>query len=91
MFNEHSYEAVRAVGLEPVYWSAWGMDWETISAERILDIVERDLEPGAIVVLHDSARYAHRPDVAPTVEAIPLIAARRRRARPRARASISRR
>jgi hypothetical protein len=26
-------------------------------------------------VLHDSARYAHRPDVAATVEAIPLIAA----------------
>jgi peptidoglycan-N-acetylglucosamine deacetylase len=75
VFNEHSYEAVRAVGLEPVYWSAWGMDWETISAERILDIVERDLEPGAIVVLHDSARYAFRPDVTPTIEAIPLIAA----------------
>ena len=74
-FNEHSYEAVRAVGLEPVYWSAWGMDWETISAERILDLVERDLEPGAIVVLHDSVRYGHRPDVAATVEAIPLVAA----------------
>ena len=74
-FNEHSYEAVRAVGLEPVYWSAWGMDWETISAERILDIVARDLAPGAILVLHDSARYGHRPDVAATVEAIPLIAA----------------
>ena len=75
VFNEHSYEAVRAVGLEPVYWSAWGMDWETISAERILDIVEPDLAPGAILVLHDSARYADRPDVSPTVEAIPLIAA----------------
>jgi peptidoglycan-N-acetylglucosamine deacetylase len=75
VFNEHSYEAVRAVGLEPVYWSAWGMDWETISAERILDIVERDLSPGAIVVLHDSARYGHRPDVDATVAALPLIAA----------------
>jgi len=73
-FNEHSYEAARAVGLEPVYWSAWGMDWETISAARILDIVERDLRPGAIVVLHDSARYGHRPAVEPTIEAIPLIA-----------------
>jgi peptidoglycan/xylan/chitin deacetylase (PgdA/CDA1 family) len=74
-FNEFSYEAARAIGLEPVYWSAWGMDWETISAERILDLVERDLGPGAIVLLHDSARYADRPDVGPTVEAIPLIAA----------------
>jgi peptidoglycan/xylan/chitin deacetylase (PgdA/CDA1 family) len=74
-FNEHSYEAVRAVGLEPVYWSAWGMDWETISAERVFDIVERDLSPGAILVLHDSARYGHRPDVGATVAALPLIAA----------------
>jgi peptidoglycan/xylan/chitin deacetylase (PgdA/CDA1 family) len=75
VFNEHSYEAVRAVGLEPVYWSAWGMDWETVSAERIVDLAERDLAPGAILVLHDSARYGHRPDVSATVEAIPLIAA----------------
>ena len=75
VFNEHSYEAVKAVGLEPVYWSAWGMDWETISAERIADIVERDLESGAILVLHDSARYGHRPDIEATVAALPLIAA----------------
>ena len=38
-------------------------------------IVERDLAPGAILVLHDSARYGHRPDVSATIEAIPLIAA----------------
>ena len=75
VFNEHSYEAVKAVGLEPVYWSAWGMDWETISAERIADVVERDLDSGAILVLHDSARYGHRPDVEATVAALPLIAA----------------
>jgi peptidoglycan/xylan/chitin deacetylase (PgdA/CDA1 family) len=75
VFSEAGYEACRALRLEPVYWSAWGMDWETISAERITDIVERDLEPGAIVVLHDSARYSHRPDVAETVRAIPLLAA----------------
>lgn len=74
-FNEHSYAATAAVGLEPVYWSAWGLDWETVAPERILDIVERDLAPGAIVVLHDSARYGHRSDVEPTVAAIPLIAA----------------
>jgi peptidoglycan/xylan/chitin deacetylase (PgdA/CDA1 family) len=75
VFSEHSYEACQALGLEPVYWSAWGMDWETIAAERVLDIVERDLAPGTIVVLHDSARYGHRPDVAPTVAAIAPIAA----------------
>jgi hypothetical protein len=51
------------------------MDWETISAERILGLVEPDLAPGAILVLHDSARYAERADVTPTIDAIALIAA----------------
>ena len=73
VFSEAGYEACRALRLEPVYWSAWGMDWETISAERITDIVERDLEPGVIVVLHDSPRYGHRPDVTETIRAIPLV------------------
>jgi peptidoglycan/xylan/chitin deacetylase (PgdA/CDA1 family) len=77
-FSEASYDACLHLGLEPVYWSAWGMDWEPIPAERIADLVTRDLDDGAIVLLHDSARYGHRPDVGPTVEAIAAIAARAR-------------
>ena len=75
-FSEASYEACRHLGMEPVYWSAWGLDWEPIPAERIADLVGRDLADGAIVLLHDSARYAHRPDASPTAAAIPEIAAR---------------
>jgi peptidoglycan-N-acetylglucosamine deacetylase len=74
-FSEHSYKACGALGLEPVYWSAWGLDWEEIGADRIADLVVRDLGPGAIVVLHDSTRYAERPSAQPTAEAIPAIAA----------------
>jgi peptidoglycan/xylan/chitin deacetylase (PgdA/CDA1 family) len=74
-FSEDSYEACRHLGLEPVLWSAWGMDWEPLPAERITDLVSRDLEPGAIVLLHDSARYSPRSDAAATAEAIPLLAA----------------
>ena len=73
-FSEHSYEACLKLELEPVYWSAWGMDWEPLPADRIADLVSRDLEPGAIVLLHDSVRYAHRPDTRPTAEAIARIA-----------------
>jgi hypothetical protein len=58
-----------------VYWSAWGLDWEAIGPERVADLVVGDLDDGAIVVLHDSARYGHRPDAAPTAEAIAPIAA----------------
>ena len=75
-FSEHSYEACADLGLQPVYWSAWGLDWEAIGADRIADLVCRDLDDGAIALLHDSPRYAHRPHAAPTAEAIAPIAAR---------------
>jgi peptidoglycan/xylan/chitin deacetylase (PgdA/CDA1 family) len=64
----------RELGLGLAYWSAWGQDWEAISAERISALVLRDLEPGGIVLLHDSPLYAERDDAGPTVAAIPLLA-----------------
>jgi peptidoglycan/xylan/chitin deacetylase (PgdA/CDA1 family) len=73
-FSEASYDACRHLGLEPAYWSAWGMDWEAIPGERVADLVNRDMADGAIVLLHDSARYGHRPDCRATAEAIAVIA-----------------
>jgi peptidoglycan-N-acetylglucosamine deacetylase len=75
-FSEASYEACRHLGLEPVYWSAWGMDWEPIPGDRVADLATRDLADGDIVLLHDSTRYGHRPDCAPTAAAVGAIAAR---------------
>jgi peptidoglycan-N-acetylglucosamine deacetylase len=74
-FSSGSYDACRALGLGPVYWSAWGTDWETITPQRIADLVIPDLAAGAVVLLHDSPRYGHRPSAGPTVEALPLITA----------------
>jgi peptidoglycan/xylan/chitin deacetylase (PgdA/CDA1 family) len=74
-FTEPSFGAVQALKLEPVYWTAWGLDWEPIPGERIADLVVRDLEDGAIVLLHDSVRYAPRESAQPTAEAIAPIAA----------------
>lgn len=74
LFSEASYTACLDLGLEPVYWSGWGADWESIAAGRIAELVVRDLDAGAIVLLHDSARYGHRPDAAPTAAALPAIA-----------------
>ena len=74
-FTEESYRAVGELGLVPVYWSGWGGDWDPIPAEGIADLAIRDLAPGAIVLLHDSARYASRPSAAPTAEALPAILA----------------
>ncbi len=74
-FTDRLYQAVAELGLEPVLWSAWGLDWEPIPAARIAELVLTDLEPGAIVVLHDSARYAPRAGVEPTADALAEIAA----------------
>jgi peptidoglycan-N-acetylglucosamine deacetylase len=60
--------------MQLAYWSAWGQDWDPIPAARIAGLVVRDLEPGAVVLLHDSALYAEREDARATVEAVPLIA-----------------
>lgn len=64
----------RELGLGPVYWSAWGLDWEDVPAERVAAVACRKLDDGAIVLLHDSARYGPRPSAKPTADAIPLIA-----------------
>ena len=75
LFSEASHRACDHLGLEPVYWSAWGLDWEPIPAERIADLALRDLDDGTILVLHDSARYAPRESAAATAEALPAILA----------------
>jgi len=68
------YGRVVEAPLEVVLWSAWGLDWEPIGPERISELVLRDLEPGAIVLLHDSARYAPRSSAEPTALALWAIA-----------------
>jgi peptidoglycan-N-acetylglucosamine deacetylase len=67
--------ACERLDLRLAYWSSWGHDWEENSAERIAAQVERDLRPGAVVLLHDSARYGQRRSGDATVAAVPLIAA----------------
>lgn len=74
-FTNASHNACLQAGLQPVYWSAWGEDWEDLGPDRIADFVTRDLSDGVVILLHDSARYAHRPSARATAAAIPLIAA----------------
>lgn len=63
-------------GLQTVYWSVWGLDWEPRPSARIAQRVCRGLDDGAIVLLHDSARYARRPNAESTADALaPIVAA----------------
>lgn len=63
----------RSLGLELVYWSAWGLDWEEADARRIADVASAQLDEGGILLLHDSARHARRASAAPTADAIAII------------------
>jgi peptidoglycan-N-acetylglucosamine deacetylase len=69
-------EACRRLGLEVVYWSTWGLDWEPLPGEHIAARVNRELDDGAVVLLHDSARYAARESATQTVRALGAIAER---------------
>jgi peptidoglycan/xylan/chitin deacetylase (PgdA/CDA1 family) len=72
-FSAASFAACAELGFSPVYWSAWGGDWEPLPGERIADLVLRDLVPGAIVLLHDSACYAYRESARATADALPAV------------------
>jgi len=69
-----SAAACDRLGMTPVYWSAWGHDWENVSAHQIADIALSQLDDGSILLLHDSAVHARRPSARPTADAIPLVA-----------------
>lgn len=73
--SEATAQTCRDLGMTPVYWSAWGRDWEDLGAERIATVASEQLDDGGILLLHDSARHARRPSAAATAGAIPMIAA----------------
>lgn len=73
--TQAGFETCRRLGLEIAYWSTWGLDWEPLPSERIARRVVRDLDDGAIVLLHDSSRYAIRSSAAATARSIEAIAA----------------
>jgi ribosomal protein S18 acetylase RimI-like enzyme len=75
LFSAETHEACLELGMRPVYWSAWGMDWEPFGPERIFDLATRDVAPGMVLVLHDSARYAPRESALATAAALPAICA----------------
>jgi peptidoglycan/xylan/chitin deacetylase (PgdA/CDA1 family) len=72
-FSAASFDACGRVGLRPAYWSVWGWDWEPIGASTIARRVRRGLEAGAIVLLHDSARYS-RGSARETLTAVSVLA-----------------
>ena len=49
--------AARRAGLRTVLWSAWGRDWSSrATADSIVHKIDRVVEPGGTVLLHDTDR-----------------------------------
>jgi peptidoglycan-N-acetylglucosamine deacetylase len=65
-----SHELCLAMNLKVAYWSAWGLDWEDIGPDAIRNEVISQLTPGAIILLHDTARYGRRSSAQPTADAL---------------------
>lgn len=64
----------RRHGLQVVLWSRWGKEWAETSVEPVLDRLAGGLRPGAILLLHDSDRYAVDGTAARTHQVLPLLA-----------------
>jgi peptidoglycan/xylan/chitin deacetylase (PgdA/CDA1 family) len=68
-----SHQVCLSMDLKIAYWSAWGLDWEEIGSAAISAEVTSELGSGAIVLLHDTARYGRRPSARATADALPAI------------------
>jgi peptidoglycan/xylan/chitin deacetylase (PgdA/CDA1 family) len=56
-FAPATVEEAERRGWTCVHWSALGEDWmPEATAQSVVNLVLKDLEPGAIVLLHDSRR-----------------------------------
>jgi peptidoglycan-N-acetylglucosamine deacetylase len=49
--------AARRLGLETAMWSVWGAEWRDADPAGVAGAVTRGLDPGAIVLLHDTDRH----------------------------------
>lgn len=66
--------SARALGLQPVLWTAWGRDWEErATATSISSLVSRQLRGGGTLLLHDSDCTSAPNSWHSTVAALPAI------------------
>jgi peptidoglycan/xylan/chitin deacetylase (PgdA/CDA1 family) len=64
----------RRLGLTPVLWSAWGLDWRAKATPgSVAATVMRDLAGGGTILLHDCDRYSVPGSWRNTLGALPAI------------------
>jgi peptidoglycan/xylan/chitin deacetylase (PgdA/CDA1 family) len=69
--------AARRLDLQLVLWTSWGKDWRaTATPASVIRDLERDLAPGATVVLHDSDCVSAPAAWHAALGSLPLLAER---------------
>ena len=72
-------QAAGELDLQPLDWSVNTCDWTRPGVERIVSVVRRDLRPGGVILMHDSAADVFDGDsereqtVAAVAELVPLL------------------
>ncbi len=68
--------AIRAMGYEPIMWSATGFDWSATSAQKIVDKISHRIRGGEVILLHDGGHLRMGTDRRFTVAATDQIISR---------------
>lgn len=69
-FNNKVLEIVAQQGYHNIYWSIDPRDWSGKSPKQILNNIQANIEPGAIILLHSSGPKKSIPN---TIKALPHI------------------
>lgn len=74
VFSSGALRNVRARGWRPLLWSTWGRDWERrATPQAIARRATRRLQPGDVVLLHDSDAYSSAGSWRRTAAALPSV------------------
>jgi peptidoglycan/xylan/chitin deacetylase (PgdA/CDA1 family) len=66
--------AAADLDLEPVLWTAWGLDWRAGPATGVVAAIMKSLRDGGTVLLHDSDCTSRAGSWRSTLAALPLLA-----------------
>jgi len=66
--------AAADLDLQPVLWTAWGLDWRAGPADDVVAAIMRSLRDGGTVLLHDSDCTSRLGSWRSTLAALPLLA-----------------
>jgi peptidoglycan-N-acetylglucosamine deacetylase len=76
VFSTSSLLSARSLGLTPVLWSAWGVDWtSSATGTSVRRTVLKDLDGGGTILLHDSDITAAPQAWRSTLDALPHVLA----------------